>query len=403
MLWSRRAVLAGATGAMACSHRIGPAPGPTLMDDVGHYAGLGDKITGGPAELATAAWMAERLGALGLAVSSQAITVRSRRSARVGINGAWTWGGLQQGSPDGPGRMITAPLAFPPQPGAIVLAEAPVLLDASWPEAATAAIEAAAPGAVAVIARPAAGQADAPLLYNRALEAPPFSAPLVMVGPSDFVSLRQALGADLSLTFPPPAEAVSSPTLIAQTRGFARRARRVVISTPRTGWFACGAERGPGIALLLALAARAARQDAVGVMLVATTGHEIGHLGMAQFLETTAPPPEDTTLWLHLGACIAAQRDSYATPFPAQQSVLAAPALEPEARAAFTALGYTAFPLAEQSTGEGGEVLRAGYGVVRALAGLHPSLHTPQDTGAAVDPAALAAVGEALWAMVVGA
>src|SRR5690606_29570670 len=84
--------------------------------------------------------------------------------------------------------------------------------------------------------------------------------------------------------------------------------RTVVVSTPQSGWFNCGVERGTGIALFLRLA-EAAAADTRGHrwVFVSTSGHERDNTGAHYFLEERAPAPADTCVWLHLGASIAAK------------------------------------------------------------------------------------------------
>jgi hypothetical protein len=55
--------------------------------------------------------------------------------------------------------------------------------------------------------------------------------------------------------------------------------KAIVISTPLNGWFHCGAERGPRIALWLRIAARL-EQSERPVLLLGTGRHEAGHFGM---------------------------------------------------------------------------------------------------------------------------
>ena len=79
----------------------------------------------------------------------------------------------------------------------------------------------------------------------------------------------------------------------------------IVIATPLTGWFGCAGERGTGIAVALELVTELVAKRPV--VLVATTGHEIGFIGMHDYL---AHEEIDACAVLHLGASIAATERS---------------------------------------------------------------------------------------------
>jgi len=80
----------------------------------------------------------------------------------------------------------------------------------------------------------------------------------------------------------------------------------IVISTPKSGWFTCAGERGPGVALFLALARWVSqRRSQTSYLFDANTCHEIGGLGVRRFVEELAPPPDQVLAWIHLGANIA--------------------------------------------------------------------------------------------------
>ena len=75
--------------------------------------------------------------------------------------------------------------------------------------------------------------------------------------------------------------------------------------TPKSSWWVSTAERGGGIAVWLALLRHfAANQPGRDVIFIATSGHELGHLGLEHYL-TTNPAP-GAHAWLHLGANFAA-------------------------------------------------------------------------------------------------
>ena len=84
--------------------------------------------------------------------------------------------------------------------------------------------------------------------------------------------------------------------------------RTLVVSTPRSGWFTCAGERGPGIAVWLHLARwAAANLKTVDLEFLATSGHEYENVGGATYLRAMAPKPDRVALWLHLGANVAAR------------------------------------------------------------------------------------------------
>jgi hypothetical protein len=89
--------------------------------------------------------------------------------------------------------------------------------------------------------------------------------------------------------------------------GRLERSRKfVLVTTPSSGWFRCAGERGPGIALWLALARWAAsRKSPVTYQFVASSGHELDGEGLREFMRREPPRLEDMICWLHLGAGIA--------------------------------------------------------------------------------------------------
>jgi hypothetical protein len=81
----------------------------------------------------------------------------------------------------------------------------------------------------------------------------------------------------------------------------------LVVMTPRSGWWSCASERGGGVACWLETmrtirAARAART----VLFVASSGHELGHLGLDAFIDRRAGLVPAAKAWIHLGANIGA-------------------------------------------------------------------------------------------------
>ena len=77
----------------------------------------------------------------------------------------------------------------------------------------------------------------------------------------------------------------------------------LVVMTPRSGWWTCASERGGGIAvwleMLRALHAVRPRRSSI---FVASTGHELGHVGLDHFLKRRRALIRSAVAWIHLGA-----------------------------------------------------------------------------------------------------
>ncbi len=78
----------------------------------------------------------------------------------------------------------------------------------------------------------------------------------------------------------------------------------VVVMTPRSGWWACASERGPGLSTFIELARTCASAHLPRtVFFTANSGHECGHLGMHAFSSgPTAIEGPEAYCWIHLGA-----------------------------------------------------------------------------------------------------
>jgi hypothetical protein len=90
----------------------------------------------------------------------------------------------------------------------------------------------------------------------------------------------------------------------------------LVIMTPRSGWWTCASERGGGIACWLELM-RALRvmKPARDVLFVASSGHEVGYLGIQAFVDRRPGIVPVPRAWIHFGANIGAAQTP-GTTFP---------------------------------------------------------------------------------------
>jgi len=222
---------------------------------------------------------------------------------------------------------------------------------------------------------------------------PDWPVPILLVGPGAAAPLIEAArtGQTATLHLEGDAAANRGHNVVAR---IGRGRRVLVVSTPHSGWFRCGGERGPGIALLLGLARwAAARRPGVGYCFVATSGHEVGALGMQAWLARDAPPPGRVIAWLHLGAGLA----TYAwrpTPIGAERLAGADPArlllytppLEAVAREAFAGLPCERRAAPDIAVGEMRLVVPRGYGRVLTAVATHRFHHTPEDGPEATGP-----------------
>jgi hypothetical protein len=377
--------------AQAQAHKQAGRDGQALFADVAAYAAQGDHLTGYPGADRAARWLEKRLGRLGYAVHRQTFDLRQYRGARAALaaDGKPIAAALQWWPPDA-AAPVTRVGRIRRGPGSFVILPVKVGDQSYLGPAVEAQIRAAiADGAAAVLLQTeTALGADGPFLFNVRPQSEPWPVPVLAIGARDGARL-QASGAEVRLTFAGRLETIAAANIVARLDRPGTDTA-VVISTPYTGWGPCGGERGPGIAMFLALAEWARSKVPHDVILVATAGHEVGHSGMERFLASTdAPGPEATALWLHLGASIAifgragSSDANAATRYALHSASLAEPVR------AHLASAFVPIDTAVAAFGEVGDVVRAGYPDHLGFAGYGPHHHLPSDTAAATSPALL--------------
>jgi hypothetical protein len=153
----------------------------------------------------------------------------------------------------------------------------------------------------------------------------------------------------------------------------------VVVMTPRSSWWQSTAERGGGIVCWLeSLRALRAAPPARPVVFTANSGHELGHLGLDDFLARRPgwdrPVEQGGATWLHYGANIGAAGGSLS--LMSNDGALRALAEE-----ALTRAGQPPDSIAPKTTvpsGETRDIHRAG-GRYLTFVGTNPLFHLPQD------------------------
>jgi hypothetical protein len=176
----------------------------------------------------------------------------------------------------------------------------------------------------------------------------------------------------------------------------------VVVMTPRSSWWQSTSERGGGLVCWLESlrALVASPPPFCDVIFTANGGHELGHLGLDDFMTRRPgwerPVAEGGAVWVHYGANIGAVGGELSI-----QS--ASDDLRAMATAELTRAGHPPHiaPKTLVPSGETRDIHRAG-GCYVTLVGTNPLFHLPQDRWPhAVDPGAVASVAAAAAGLVV--
>jgi len=144
---------------------------------------------------------------------------------------------------------------------------------------------------------------------NAARFAEPYGVPVIQVGSTDAGWLHEAAGRGDRATVVAHAVRVADTAgnVTATVRGRAADLPPVVVVTPRSGWWHCASERGGGLACWLeAIRAAAAARPSRSIEFVASSGHELGHLGLDAFIAERRSLVKTAAAWVHLGANIGA-------------------------------------------------------------------------------------------------
>jgi hypothetical protein len=391
-----------------------PFQGAALMKDVEAYVGFGTHRTGSPGDRATSAWFASHFRALGYTVEQTDVTcpnadttVARLTSGEIVLNG-----------------FAQPPLAFTPDAG---VTASVVMWNAASPSSVTGRIacvhveregplspsaayrtafqQAAAAGAIGII-----GVISSPSGELVAINTPlsmKLEIPVLLVGEKDRATVDALIlstqPATLTITGPGGERTGVNTVATSGKEGDPW----VIISTPQSGWFTCGGERGPGIAMHRALAAWAATQAfPVRWLFIATSGHEWVDAGAEIFHQTQAPGPEETVLWYHLGASFGARayEETAEGLVPLDtpnltRTLMATKDLIPLCEAAFVGQPVIEKPLVADSRTALGEyrlVLAESYKSGAGFWGGNVHFHTPIDDATTTTPEIMAPIAKAI-------
>ena len=208
----------------------------------------------------------------------------------------------------------------------------------------------------------------------------PFGPPVLQVSGEDagFLDESARQGAEVHLVAHverTPAEALNVTAVLA---GADRSLPPLVVMTPRSGWWTCASERGGGIACWLELMRELKdRPVARDVVFVASSGHELGHLGINTFVDKRPGIVARSAGWMHFGANIGAAQD------PGNTVQASDDAFERMLADAMVPAGLAVARKVPRGTVPGGEaeVVHRGGGRYVSVIGRNALFHNPADRG----------------------
>jgi hypothetical protein len=190
--------------------------------------------------------------------------------------------------------------------------------------------------------------------------------------------------------------------IVVAIRGSDVERPKVVVMTPRSSWWQSTSERGGGLVCWLAtLRALIATPPVCDVVMTANSGHELGHLGLDDFIARRPgwdrPVGRGGAVWVHYGANLGAAGGKLSVVSNGDE-------LRAQTAAALDEAGQPPDVLAPKTlvpSGETRDIHRAG-GCYVTLVGSNPLFHLPQDRWPhAVDVSAIARIASATANLVV--
>lgn len=417
---SRRAVLGAPAVLFAASAAGAATPGSNAeaQSILERYHAFGDKAAGGPGDAASGEWLEGELTGLGFTCQRQTYDVPAFEGDATLTSSAARADLIPQA--------IVVPTSDAGLSGPLYVAGAGrggagiallILPYARWSTAVgqvARRVQAVLDGGASAVIIVTTGPTGEALALNAPVDKPLFDKPVAVMAPKDAEPFLQAAIRGDVATLRVGGRSLRRPAFNVTATLDAGVARTLVISTPRSGWFACAGERGSGMAAWLMLVRWAARASLpVNIALVATSGHEYENAGGERFIHELAPKPDKTALWVHLGANVAArdwhERGAALSPLPgadSQRYLLASPPLLTTAKAAFAGQPgleqvYPADPAL--AAGEIGNVLRAGYSPAIGIFGSHRFHHARADDLRCVSASLIPPVVEAFAKVIRGA
>ena len=232
----------------------------------------------------------------------------------------------------------------------------------------------------------------------------PYGAPAIHVSSEarDLVLAAAARRAPARLVAASRRTPARARNVVVKIPGRERSQAPVVVMTPRSSWWQSTSERGGGLVCWLeSLRALIASPPLCDVIFTANSGHELGHLGLDDFMTRRPgwerPVAARGAIWIHYGANIGAVGGELSVQSASDDlRVLTAGELASAGLKADRIAPKTLVP-----TGETRDIHHAGGSYV-TLVGSNPLFHLPQDRWPhAVDAGAVARIAAAASRLVV--
>ncbi len=345
---------------------------------VREYDSQGDHRTGSPVDAESGRWLADRVDDAGLAPD-----IEWMGFSRIDIQAAYVQVGGRRaegiplfdgGTTDAAG--VTGALGALDGDGAIGLGHIGPRAGTRFQSYRRVTTHRAA---VTVTGGPANGVPEGLALLNAPDFKEPFGPPVLQVASRHRAWLDDAAAAGATARV--VAHVTRRPeevfNVTATLRGTEPLQAPLFVMTPRSGWWTCASERGGGIAVWLEMirgmtAAPTPRRTTV---FLASTGHELGHYGLEEFLRTRSRLVRGAAAWIHLGANFGAAVGGD----PLLQA--STPALQERALAALGRAGEPPArrrPAGEAPAGEARHI-HAGGGTYLSIIGDNGLFHHPGD------------------------
>jgi uncharacterized protein DUF3604 len=140
----------------------------------------------------------------------------------------------------------------------------------------------------------------------------PFGPPVLQVSSEEGAWLKEQAGRDAEATLVAHVKRAKAQALnvTARLAGADPELAPLVVMTPRSGWGHCASERGGGLVCWLeAMRALAAAKPQRGIWFLASSGHELGHVGLEAFMGRRPDLVKTARVWIHFGANIGAAQE----------------------------------------------------------------------------------------------